>query len=164
MIQGWSCDAHLLAAMLLLSSPDAGGHGHGGHGRHGNPEDLAAYIAKRESPPDRDQWQKPAEVLEALAVKPGQVVCDIGAGPGYFALKLARAVGEKGAVFAMDVGPRILEVLRDGIEKSGVRNVVPVLALDGDPLMPPASRLDAEMTARLREVQQLIERLRPRAK
>ena len=62
------------------------------HGRHGNPADLQEYIAKMEAP-DREEWQRPADVLQALALKPGQVACDIGSGPGYFALRLARAVG-----------------------------------------------------------------------
>lgn len=125
--------------------PDHGhGHGHrhdGGHhvgGQHGNPADLDGYVAKMESP-DRDAWQKPDEVVQALGVKQGMVVCDIGAGPGYFSLRLARAVGDSGGVFSVDVEPRILAVLRDRIEKAGARNVTPVLALPGDPLLPPAS-------------------------
>jgi len=66
----------------------------------------------------------------------GQVVCDIGAGPGYFALRISREVGTRGAVFAVDVEPRMLEVLRKRIQKSGVSNVVPVLGLSSDPLIP----------------------------
>ena len=108
------------------------------HGRHGNPADLQEYIAKMEAP-DREEWQRPADVLQALALKPGQVACDIGSGPGYFALRLARAVGEGGLVYAVDVEPRILGALRDRIEKSGARNVVPVLSLPRDPLLPRAA-------------------------
>ncbi len=120
--------------MALLSPPDD--HAHGGkHGRHGNPANLEEYIAKMEAP-DRDQWQKPSQVLQALSLKPGQVACEIGAGPGYFALRLARAVGDSGFVYAVDVVPRIMQVLLDRIEKSGMRNLVPVLALSGDPLLP----------------------------
>jgi len=110
----------------------------GKHGRHGNPADLQEYIAKMEAP-DREEWQKPAQVLQALALKPGHVACDVGSGPGYFALRLARAVGEGGLVYAVDVEPRILGVLRDRIEKNGARNVVPVLSLPGDPLLPRAA-------------------------
>jgi len=115
-----------------------GGHKHGGHhdrGSHGNPTDIEAYIAKLEGP-DRDAHQKPAEVLKAAGVSPGQTVCDIGAGPGYFSLRMARAVGEGGTVFAVDVEPKLLAVLRDRIEKAGVKNVTPVLALPADPLLP----------------------------
>lgn len=104
-------------------------------GRHGNPEELRAYIARQESA-ERVAWQKPEQVVEALGLKPGQVACDIGAGPGFFALRLARAVGERGTVFAVEVEPRIIEVLRQRIEDAGARNVVPVLGLPGDPLLP----------------------------
>src|SRR5262249_6448564 len=65
--------------------------------------------------------------------------CDIGAGTGYFTLRAAKRVGERGRVFAVDVEPRILDVLRDKIEKTGVRNVTPVLAVAADPLLPPRS-------------------------
>lgn len=111
------------------------GHAHGQHGgKHGNPDDLAGYIAKMEEPA-RDAWQKPDEVLRALAVAPGQTVCDIGAGPGYFALRLARAGAH---VLAVDVEPAMVGVLRDRVEKAHVA-VTPVLGLPADPLLPPAS-------------------------
>src|SRR5215510_4714553 len=123
--------------MALLSSPEKHAH-HEERDRHGNPEDLAAYIGKMESP-DREEWQKPSEVLRALALRSGQVACDIGAGPGYFSLRLSQAVGESGVVYAVDVEPRILQVLLDRIEKSRAANVVPVLALRGNPLLPRAA-------------------------
>lgn len=105
------------------------------HGKHGNPEDLDAYIARMEEP-ERAQWQKPDEVIAALRLGAGEVACDIGAGPGYFSLRLSRAVGEKGHVFAVDVEPRILEALRKRLEASGARNVTPVLSLPDDALVP----------------------------
>ncbi|MCK6528028.1 methyltransferase domain-containing protein [Myxococcota bacterium] len=117
--------------------PAHGGPAHEG-GRHGNPGDLAAYVA-RMTDPERAQWQKPDEVISALALEPGQVVCDIGAGPGYFALRAAGAVGTAGTVYAVDVEPEILAALRARIAESGLGNVVPVLALPGDPLLPAAS-------------------------
>jgi len=123
--------------MALLSSPEKHAH-HDGRDQHGNPENLSEYIAKMEAP-DREEWQKPAEVLRALAPRPGQVACDIGAGPGYFSLRLSQAVGESGVVYAVDVEPRILQVLLDRIEKSRAANVVPVLALRGNPLLPRAA-------------------------
>ena len=101
-----------------------------------NPTDLNAYVASQEAA-DRAAWQKPDEVLDALQLRPGQTVCDIGAGPGYFTLRAARRVGDGGRVFAVDVEPRILDVLRTRIEKAGARNVTPVLALANDPLLPP---------------------------
>jgi len=109
-----------------------------GRDRYRNPKDLEGYIAAQEAP-ERAAWQKPDQVLDALAIRPGQVVCDIGTGPGYFALRAAKRVGEKGRVFAVDVEPKILDALRARIEKTGVRNVTPVLAVAADPLLPPGS-------------------------
>jgi SAM-dependent methyltransferase len=105
------------------------------HGRHGNPEDLAAYLARMEDP-ERDSWQRPDEVIRALGLKKGQTLCDIGAGPGYFALRIARAVGPRGHVLAVDVDETILAALRDRIARATVHNVTPVLSLPGDPLLP----------------------------
>lgn len=106
-------------------------------GTHGNPSDLDAYVA-RLLDSGRDQWQRPNEVVAALALKRGQTACDIGAGPGYFTLRLAEAVGPDGRVFAVDVEPRILAALRDRLGESSTANVVPILGLPGDPLLPPA--------------------------
>ncbi|TMB07435.1 MAG: methyltransferase domain-containing protein [Deltaproteobacteria bacterium] len=119
------------AAIALLGSVPM-------HRHHGNPEDLDSYVAKMEDP-SRAEWQKPDEVLRVLAPRRGQVVCDIGAGPGYFTFPVARAVGEAGHVYAVDVEPRILEALRKRLRKSRLRNVTPVLALEDDPLVPTAS-------------------------
>ncbi len=124
----------LIVMMHSASPPDSGSEPHR-QGHHGNPEDLDAYIARMEEP-SRAEWQKPDEVLKALGLSPGQTVCDIGAGPGYFSLRAARLVGERGHVFAVDVEPQILDVLRHRIITSGVRNVTPVFALPYDPLVP----------------------------
>jgi ubiquinone/menaquinone biosynthesis C-methylase UbiE len=113
-------------------------HDDQGRDRYKNPKDTDGYIAAQEAP-DRAAWQKPEQVLDALALRAGQVVCDIGAGPGYFSLRAARRVGDKGRVFAVDVDPKILDALRARIEKAGVRNVTPVLAVAADPLLPPQS-------------------------
>ncbi|MFL5427779.1 MAG: class I SAM-dependent methyltransferase [Myxococcales bacterium] len=119
----------LLALSLLLMAPHPHEHQ---HGKHGNPEDVDSYIARMEEP-ERAAWQKPDEVLKALGLAQGQVVCDIGAGPGYFALRAAR-LGTQ--VFAVDVEPRILQALQKRIAKSGLRTVTPVLGLDDNPLIP----------------------------
>jgi ubiquinone/menaquinone biosynthesis C-methylase UbiE len=114
----------------------AHGHAHGGHrhDQHGNPDDLAGYIAKMEDP-SRDAWQQPDEVLRALGVRAGQTVCDLGAGPGYFAIRLARAGAR---VLAVDVEPAMVAVLRDRVHAAQV-NVTPVLGRPDDPLLPDAA-------------------------
>jgi ubiquinone/menaquinone biosynthesis C-methylase UbiE len=127
----------LALVSLALVAPAARGH-EAGRDRYGNPPDLDGYIAHQEEP-SRAAWQKPDQVVKALDVRPGQTVCDVGAGPGYFSLRLARAVGPRGRVYAVDVEPRILGALRDRVEKAGLTNVTPVLGLGGDPLLPPGA-------------------------
>jgi ubiquinone/menaquinone biosynthesis C-methylase UbiE len=109
-----------------------------GRDRFRNPPDIPACIAAQEEP-GRDRWQKPDEVLKALGVRAGETVCDIGSGPGYFALRLAPVVGARGRVFAVDVEPRVLDALRDRIEAHHLENVTPVLGLGDNPLLPAAS-------------------------
>jgi ubiquinone/menaquinone biosynthesis C-methylase UbiE len=62
----------------------------------------------------------------------------VGAGPGYFTLRLARAVGVRGHVYAVDVEPALLAVLRDRLEDERIANVTPVLSVAADPLLPGA--------------------------
>jgi len=117
------------------------GQGHGvSHDRHGNPEDLAAYLDKLESP-ERAAWQKPDEVVAALRLSPGAVACDVGAGPGYFTLRLARAVGPSGRVYGLDVEPRMTALLAERARAAGLANVRPILAPDGDGLPPEPCQL-----------------------
>lgn len=126
----------LLTAVLVLAA--AAAPAQHPEGRYGNPPDLDRYIAHL-ADPARDAWQKPDQVIAALSLRPGQVACDVGAGPGYFTLRLARAVGPQGRVYAVDVEPKILDALRERLAASGLRNVTPVLALADDPLLPAAA-------------------------
>ncbi len=128
--------------MKVHGGGHAGHGGHGGHGgghardRHGNPRDLDSYLARLESP-ERRAWQKPERVIRALGLRRGDVACDAGAGPGYFALRLARTVGPKGTVYAIDVLPRMIEVLRERARARRIANVVPILAPEGRDALPP---------------------------
>jgi len=110
-------------------------HEHHRHGRHGNPADLALMV-KRQLDPARAAWQKPDRVVEALGLRRGQAVAEIGSGPGYFTLRLARAVGPSGRVYAVDPEPAMLDALRARLRRDGVRNVTPILGLPDDPLLP----------------------------
>lgn len=131
----------LAAALALGATAVLAQHGRPGHpgtGCHGNPADIDSYVAHLVDPA-RDAWQKPAEVVAALGLRPGETACDVGAGPGYFTLRLAEVVGEKGRVYAVDVEPKILGALRDRLAASRWRNVLPVLGLPDDPLLPDAA-------------------------
>jgi ubiquinone/menaquinone biosynthesis C-methylase UbiE len=117
------------------TSPPLRGAG-GTRDRHGNPEDFAHYLARLDDP-ERDAWQKADEVVRALDLREGAVACDLGAGPGAFALRLARAVGPRGRVHAIDVEPRMLEILGSRAREAGLANVNAILAPGGDVAVPP---------------------------
>jgi ubiquinone/menaquinone biosynthesis C-methylase UbiE len=102
---------------------------------HGNPADLNEYIARLDDPA-RDEWQRPDVVLAALGITQTSVVCDVGAGTGYFALRLAKLAAQ---VYAVDVEPQLLSLLRDRVASAGLHNVTPVLGLAHDPLVPAAA-------------------------
>ena len=99
------------------------------------PKELAGAL-KRQLNPARKRWQKPALLVRALRLRRGQMIAEIGAGPGYFTPLLARAVGPSGHVFAVDPEAQVLDVLRKRLSRAGVKNVTPVLGRDDDPLIP----------------------------
>jgi len=86
--------------------------------------------------PDRDAREQPEHVLDVLGIPPGATVADVGAGTGYFSLRLARRVGPAGRVLATDLQPEMLAMLRARLSDAGLTNVVPVLATAGDVHLP----------------------------
>jgi ubiquinone/menaquinone biosynthesis C-methylase UbiE len=118
------------------------GRGHGHHhgdpqyDKHRNPVDFARYLSRLEDP-SREAWQRPEALVEALGLASGDVACDVGAGPGYLALRMAGAVGPRGVVYAVDVDPRMIETLRDRARKAGLRNVRPLLSTSRRMALPP---------------------------
>jgi ubiquinone/menaquinone biosynthesis C-methylase UbiE len=85
--------------------------------------------------PKRDAWQKPHEVIQALALTPGAVVADVGAGTGYFAVRLANMV-PKGRVYAVDVEPDMVRYLSARAKREKRDNVVAVAGAPDDPRLP----------------------------
>jgi ubiquinone/menaquinone biosynthesis C-methylase UbiE len=129
-----------LIAVALLPAPlsaqdDVKRDSHQMHRLHDDPK---AYIGALEDP-KRDAYQKPQEVLTALDLKPGEVIADIGAGSGYFTFRLARHVGVKGKVYAVDVSPDMIRHINRRIRELKSNNVVSVLAFPDDPLLPEGS-------------------------
>jgi predicted methyltransferase len=86
--------------------------------------------------PGRDQEQRPDEVIRKMGLKDGDVVADLGAGSGYFTRRLAKAVAPSGRVYAVDVQPEMIGLLKRNVEKEGLTNVVPVLGTGDDPKLP----------------------------
>ncbi len=104
------------------------------HEMHRLHRDPQAYIGALEDP-KRDAYQKPHEVIHALDLKSGEVIADIGAGSGYFAFHLARHVGEKGKVYAVDISPDMILHLNRRIRDTKTANIVSILADPDDPLL-----------------------------
>ena len=78
-------------------------------------------------------------LLEALAVRPGQVICDMGCGNGFYTLELARRVGPRGTVYAVDIQPEMLRMLAERAAAEKLANVRPVLGTAIDPRLPAAA-------------------------
>jgi FkbM family methyltransferase len=97
-------------------------------------EDPERY-AKSFDDPARDAWQLPARVIETLALAANAPLADIGAGTGYFSLRLAAAVPD-GVVYAVDVEPAMLQHVRKRAEAAGLKNIVPVHAASASPNLP----------------------------
>jgi cyclopropane fatty-acyl-phospholipid synthase-like methyltransferase len=97
--------------------------------------DNAEEYAKRFDDPARDEWQMPARVIEALGLAPGMSVADIGAGTGYFAVRLAKTAAAP-TVYAADIEPSMVEYMRTRAAKEKLPNVVPVLAAADTPNLP----------------------------
>jgi ubiquinone/menaquinone biosynthesis C-methylase UbiE len=90
----------------------------------------------------REAWQKVPEIFEAMAIRPGANVADVGAGDGFLTVRLSRAVGPTGRVMAVDVSARALERLRARVAQEGLTNVDTVKGDTDNPHLPSAS-LDA---------------------
>jgi ubiquinone/menaquinone biosynthesis C-methylase UbiE len=75
-------------------------------------------------------------LLAALKIKPGDTVCDLGCGNGFYSLKLAKLVGEHGHVIAVDIQPQMLELLKERAAAAKISNIEPVLGTTIDPKLP----------------------------
>lgn len=91
--------------------------------------------------PEREAEEAPTIAIKALQLQPGQVVADIGAGSGYYTVRMAAAVGPTGKVYATDIQPGMLDILRRRVARQGLTNVETVLGDPDDPKLP-AGALD----------------------
>jgi ubiquinone/menaquinone biosynthesis C-methylase UbiE len=118
----------ILAALLTVST----GLAQQERGRRLFPPDELGELEG----PDRDAWQKPDQIMDALRIGEGSVVADIGAGGGWFTVRLARRVGPNGRVYAQDIQPQMLEAIRRRVDRDGFRNVEYVRGESADPRLP----------------------------
>ena len=119
--------AVLLSGLALLTAPLAAQHA-----RLFQPKDLGLLEG-----PDRDAWQRPDQIMDALQIGEGSTVADLGAGGGWFTVRLARRVGPNGRVYAEDVQPEMVEVIFRRVEREGLQKIVKtVLGTQTDPKIP----------------------------
>ncbi len=105
------------------------------HHTHQHSFEGAEKWAQEFDDPKRDAWQKPHEVIQALALKPDAVIADIGAGTGYFSVRLAHMVPQ-GRVYGVDIEPDMVNYLAGRAKREGLKNLTAVKGAPGDPLLP----------------------------
>jgi ubiquinone/menaquinone biosynthesis C-methylase UbiE len=166
--------AAVLALAFLLAACD----GSKPFFSHGNSEDVGPFpeadrpvaniISSRWSTEEaRDRLNEAAEVMDKAGIKPGMTVADIGAGQGYYTVRLATRVGPKGRVLAEDIIPEVRKALADRITRERLDNVSVRLGEPADPKLPPASFDRVLMVHMYHEIQQPYEflwHLRPSLK
>jgi len=101
------------------------------HSRLFPPEQLGSLEG-----PDRDAWQRPDQIMDKLLIAEGSVVADLGAGGGWFTMRLASRVGPNGIVYAEDVQSQMIEAITRRITRAQLRNVRTVLGTQTDPRLP----------------------------
>jgi predicted methyltransferase len=142
--------AALLACLLLIAPAVAAQHA-----RLFRPEDLGQLEG-----PDRELWQRPEQIMDALFIGEGSTVADLGAGGGWFTIRLARRVGPNGKVYAEDIQPQMIHAIDGRVRGEGLHNVETVLGTALDPRLP-AGALDAALIVdAYHEIEQPITLLR----
>jgi predicted methyltransferase len=95
------------------------------------PQDLGLLEA-----PDRDDWNKPERIMDAVGIADGAVVADLGAGGGWMEIRLVRRVGPNGIVYAEDIQPQMIEAINRRMQHEGLSNVRTVMGTATDPRLP----------------------------
>lgn len=130
-----------LAVLLLLATGAASAQRPGTHPVSGRVYALpmgvqgAAWLER----PEREAEEDPDLAIRLMRIQRGSTVADIGAGSGYFTLRLARAVGPMGTVYASDIQQGMLDLLQKNVARAKVTNVIPVLGAVDDPRLPDSS-------------------------
>lgn len=115
----------LLSGPAAAQAPQTHEHSFGG----------AEHWAKVFDDPERDAWQKPHDVIQALALKPDAVIADIGSGTGYFSMRFANMT-PKGRVYGVDIEPDMVKYLAERAKREGLKNVTAVAGAPDDPRLP----------------------------
>jgi SAM-dependent methyltransferase len=120
---------------------------------------------------ERDDAGEPSQLVRLLDIKSGMTVADIGAGSGYYVVRLSPIVGSKGRIIAEDIVAKYLQSLRKRVRNLGLRNVVISLGEPHDPKLPPRSVDIAILVHMYHEIEQpyallynLVPALKPEAR
>lgn len=114
----------LFATAALTAAPQ--------HGRLFPPERLGILEG-----PDREAWQRPEDVMDALSISENSVVADLGAGGGWFTVRLAVRVGPNGRVYAEDIQPQMIEAITRRVSREGLAGrVTTIFGTPADPRLP----------------------------
>jgi ubiquinone/menaquinone biosynthesis C-methylase UbiE len=125
----------LAVSCALLAGPALGED----QRRHRHPDDIKQYLEHLDSA-ERDRYQKPVEVMEALKLRSGMAVADLGSGSGYFTRRFVEAVTDSGIVYAVDVEPEMLAYVKESIVHMHVPYTAEfILARPDSPKLPFAS-------------------------
>jgi ubiquinone/menaquinone biosynthesis C-methylase UbiE len=111
----------------------------------------------------REQWQKVDDVFQAMGVRPGGTVADLGAGDGFFTVRLAKAVGDQGKVYAIDIGADVLRRLRSRVANEKLSQVEVIEGAVDDPRLP-VGALDAVLIVNAYHEMKAFTELLPRLK
>jgi cyclopropane fatty-acyl-phospholipid synthase-like methyltransferase len=125
----------MLAAIACLSAaPAAAQDMHKHHGHHPRFDDAQKWSSSFDDP-ERDKWQMPGRIIEALALRPADRVADIGAGTGYMAVRLSRSLKD-GMVFAVDIEPNMVKHMAERAKGAGIENLRAVIGSEDSPNLP----------------------------
>src|SRR2546427_11977134 len=116
-----------LLACLLVASLCATAAGQSRRSALFPPQDLGLLET-----PDREGWQKPEQIMDALGIADGSVVADLGAGGGWFTVRLARRVGPNGLVYAEDIQPQMIDAIKRRVQRENLGNVKTLLGTASD--------------------------------
>lgn len=111
-----------------------------GIGKYYFGREIAHYMTHFAAPwlerPERAAEERPDLVMKALALKPGNLVADVGCGTGYYSWRMAEAVGPKGVVYGVEIQPEMLDLLAGKMKERGLTNVIGILGTTTNPKIP----------------------------
>jgi ubiquinone/menaquinone biosynthesis C-methylase UbiE len=148
---------HAGVLIVLLAGVNAAAQAPRDPGRLFSPLNLGLLEA-----PDRHEWQQPTRIMDTLQIADGARVADIGAGGGWFTIRLADQVGPNGRVFAEDIQPLMIESIKRRVDRERLGNVETILGTADDPKLPRdlSAVLMCDVYSQLKEPQKLLRHVR----